>query len=235
VRHHGIVYEWIADRVLDHENVVGRDGGGVQTGSEIDTTGPTCRRDPAVRDARLASNRYRQAILHLDVWGVPVCGGIASAEQGSHAGSGCVGSIIFRHRRHEFAATASRGPHGAPYTPRMAVFARRLADGRRRFARVHLGVSVEFSAQADDFLFSMDGVGKDISLGGMFIETDIPCLFGEAIVVHLTLPRSRRKMGLRATVRWNSASGMGVQFGLLGAVHTHEIAEFTRTRVSALP
>jgi hypothetical protein len=146
----------------------------------------------------------------------------------SHAGSGGVGATTFRHRRHEFAATASRGSHRAPYTAPMAVFARRLADGRRRFARVRLGVSVEFSAQADDFLFSMDGVGKDISLGGMFIETDIPCLFGEAIVVHLTLPRSRRKMGLRATVRWTSALGMGVQFGLLGAVHTHEIAEFTR-------
>ena len=111
--------------------------------------------------------------------------------------------------------------HAAPYTSAMAVFARRLAEGRRRFVRVQLGVAVEFSAQSDDFLFSMDGTAKDISLGGMFIETDIPCLFGERIVVFATLPGRRRRMGLSATVRWTSSAGMGVQFGLLGALDTH--------------
>jgi hypothetical protein len=158
----------------------------------------------------------------------PVCGGIAARTRCSHAGGGGAGSTTFRHRRHEIAAAPSHGADRAPYTFAMAVFARRLADGRRRFARVRLGVGVEFSAQADDFLFSMDGVGKDISLGGMFIETDIPCLFGEAVVVHVTLPRRRRRLGLRATVRWTSSAGLGVQFGLLGAIDTHEIAEFTR-------
>jgi hypothetical protein len=128
----------------------------------------------------------------------------------------------------EISTPPSRASRGAPYTATMAVFARRLAEGRRRFVRVNVGVAVEFSAQADDLLFSMDGIARDISLGGMFVETDIPCLFGERIIVYATLPGRRRRMALSATVRWTSSAGMGVQFGLLGALDTHEIAEFTR-------
>jgi hypothetical protein len=109
----------------------------------------------------------------------------------------------------------------------MAMFARRLGtEGRRRFARVPLGVPVEFTAKADDFLFSIEGTGTDISLGGMFIETDIPCTFGESIIVYVALERRRRPLVLPAVVRWTRASGMGVQFGLLGARDTREIAEY---------
>jgi hypothetical protein len=118
----------------------------------------------------------------------------------------------------------------APYTSRgMVAFARKLrSEGRRRFVRVPLGVAVEFSAEADELLFSMEGTGRDISLGGMFIETEIACGFGELIVVYVTLPARGRPMALQATVRWTCSAGMGVQFGLLGARDTHEIAEFTK-------
>jgi hypothetical protein len=110
----------------------------------------------------------------------------------------------------------------------MVAFARKLrSGGRRRFVRVPLGATVEFSAESDEFLFSMEGMGRDISLGGMFIETEILCGFGERIVVHVTLPAHSHPMALNATVRWTCFAGMGVQFGLLGARHTHEIAEFT--------
>ncbi len=110
----------------------------------------------------------------------------------------------------------------------MAAFARRLSSpGRRLYMRAPLGAAVEFSAEVDEFLFSMEGVAKDISLGGMFIETDIPCLFGERVVACLNLPRSRHRLTLPATVRWTCAAGMGIQFGVLGARETHEITEFT--------
>jgi type IV pilus assembly protein PilZ len=60
----------------------------------------------------------------------------------------------------------------------------------------------------------------------MFIETDRPSRSGARIVVYLTLPRSKREMALSAVVRWAAHDGMGVQFGLLGARDTHEIATF---------
>lgn len=108
-------------------------------------------------------------------------------------------------------------------------FARKLRPGgRRRFVRVPLGARVEYAAERDEFLFSMEGTGRDISLGGMFIETEIPCDFGERIVVYVALQTYGRPMVIQATVRWTCAAGMGVQFGLLGARDTHAIAEFAK-------
>lgn len=111
----------------------------------------------------------------------------------------------------------------------VATFAQRLADsGRRRFVRVPLGVTVEYSAKSDDHLYSMEGVARDISLGGMFIESEIPCSFGEELLVSLRLPDDPFRLVLPATVRWTAAAGMGVQFGLLGAKSTHRVAEYVR-------
>jgi len=110
----------------------------------------------------------------------------------------------------------------------MAVFARRtVTDGRRRFVRVPLGVPVEISGESDDFLFAVVAVGRDISLGGIFVDTDIPYLFGEHVLIYLALPHDARSMSLPATVRWTCPSGIGLQFGLLGARDTHDITEFT--------
>lgn len=69
---------------------------------------------------------------------------------------------------------------------------------------------------------------KDISLGGTFIETDLPGPVGQQLVVHVALPGSKREINLPAVVRWSGRDGMGVQFGLLGARETHEITEFVK-------
>ncbi len=75
----------------------------------------------------------------------------------------------------------------------------------------------------------MAGVGKDISLGGMFIETASPAPFNAEIVVLTELPGGSGQLSLPAVVRWTKPGGMGIQFGLLGAVATHLIAELTRS------
>lgn len=103
---------------------------------------------------------------------------------------------------------------------------------QRRYGRVPLGQPVEFAMKSDEELaVRMDGVAKDISLGGMFIVTDTPCAIDEEIVVYFTLPRSSRAMALPARVRWTNRDGMGVQLGLFGAHDTHEITEFIRNGV----
>ena len=89
--------------------------------------------------------------------------------------------------------------------------------------------TIEFWADSDDFLLGVEGTGRDISLGGgMFIETDMPCRFGERTVVRVTLHGSRHEMALAGVIRWTCAAGIGVQFGRLGARETHEITEFTK-------
>ena len=100
----------------------------------------------------------------------------------------------------------------------------------RRTPRVPLQAAVEFSSESDDVPVRVEGMARDMSLGGMFIETDAPCVEGERIVIHLTLPKAQRAMSLPAIVRWTSKDGMGVQFGLLGARDTHDITTFVAGR-----
>ena len=87
----------------------------------------------------------------------------------------------------------------------------------RRFIRTPLGQAVDFATKELEFALRMDGVAKDISLGGMFISTDFPTRIGEDVVIHLTLPGGKYDMALPAIVRWTRDGGMGVQFGQLGA------------------
>jgi type IV pilus assembly protein PilZ len=66
---------------------------------------------------------------------------------------------------------------------------------------------------------------RDLSLGGMFIETPEPAPFGSTITVYLPLPGMRHEATIRATVRWTKPGGMGVQFGVMGARETHALTE----------
>jgi type IV pilus assembly protein PilZ len=87
---------------------------------------------------------------------------------------------------------------------------------------------VEFSAQGSGQ--RVPGIARDISIGGMFIETKSPAAFGSAVRIGFPIPGRGDPLLLEATVRWTGASGMGVQFGLLGARETHAITEVARAR-----
>ena len=97
---------------------------------------------------------------------------------------------------------------------------------QRRSHRVLIGAPVEFTSR--DSWEKVAAVARDISLGGMFIETAFPAAVGVAVLVGVTFPGHRKPMLLSGTVRWANASGMGVQFGLLGARETHAITEIER-------
>ena len=96
----------------------------------------------------------------------------------------------------------------------------------RRHSRTVIDVHVEFVGKGATERFA--GRAKDISLGGMFIETDRPLPFSAEVTVHLTLPSQKAPFALPGVVRWNRDGGMGVQFGLIGARETHAITELTR-------
>jgi Tfp pilus assembly protein PilZ len=98
---------------------------------------------------------------------------------------------------------------------------------RRGCQRVAINVPVEFTVR--DSWETASGIGKDISLGGTFIETEAPAPFGASVLVSIRLPSYREEMLLPGIVRWTKEDGMGVQFRLLGARDTRAITEMMRT------
>ena len=97
---------------------------------------------------------------------------------------------------------------------------------QRRYARAPIDSPATFSVKGKPA--QEKGLAKDISVGGTFIETLAPAAFGAAVIVHLTLPGADGPSALPGVVRWVRDGGMGVQFGLLGAVKTHIITEIGR-------
>ena len=91
---------------------------------------------------------------------------------------------------------------------------------------MRIELPVEFTAR--DSWGKLAGVARDISLGGMFVETTFPVAFGVAVFVDFMLPGLRTPILLSGTVRWTTSRGMGIQLGALGARETHAIVELVR-------
>jgi Tfp pilus assembly protein PilZ len=97
----------------------------------------------------------------------------------------------------------------------------------RRTPRAPIDVLVEFAIKGGSAERS-GGRAKDISLGGMFVETPEVPPFGAEVVVFVILPGHSSPFELPGVVRWTRADGMGVQFRMLGARETHAITEVVR-------
>jgi hypothetical protein len=65
----------------------------------------------------------------------------------------------------------------------------------------------------------------DVSIGGMFIETDRPAAYGAKLRVFVRLPGLKQETVIDSTVRWSKPGGMGVQFGVMGARETHALTQ----------
>ncbi len=105
---------------------------------------------------------------------------------------------------------------------------------QRRHNRQAISETVTFR---DTLGNSYEGKARDISLGGMFIETPNTLPFGSPLEVRLTVTgggEEQQTLVLPGVSRWSGNNGMGVQFGLYGAKETHILAELTR-RVSMPP
>ena len=71
----------------------------------------------------------------------------------------------------------------------------------------------------------IEAVCCDISLGGMFIETREPAAFNAKILVYLKLSGLSDEVKVQSTVRWTETTGMGVQFGMMGARETYALTK----------
>jgi hypothetical protein len=92
---------------------------------------------------------------------------------------------------------------------------------KRRHHRKEVNQAVAFSTDSGP---RVNGTCRDLSLGGMAIETDLPALFGEKVVVYMKLKGLADESKIRGVVRWTKPAMMGVQFDLMGARETHALA-----------
>ena len=76
---------------------------------------------------------------------------------------------------------------------------------------------------------AIEGQAKDISIGGMFIESAAGVSFGLQVTIVLRLPNAKADFRLPGVVRWIKPGGFGVQFGLLGARETHALSELIKS------
>ena len=107
-------------------------------------------------------------------------------------------------------------------------YARDVVD-LRRYTRTQLEAPLEFAPKtAAAGVARLPGVGRDISVGGMFVETPSPSPFGAEVIINVQLPGQKEKLVLPAVVRWTRSDGMGIQFGLLGARETYAITEYSK-------
>lgn len=95
---------------------------------------------------------------------------------------------------------------------------------QRKYHRVP--VSVEVTCILSEGV-EFDGLAKDISLGGMFVECQRELVFGTSLSLVLR-GVATREVRVPAIVRWSEPRGFGVQFGLLGAYATHVVVDLVK-------
>ena len=72
------------------------------------------------------------------------------------------------------------------------------------------------------------GLAKDISIGGMFVESTEVVPFGTEVTIVARFAGTKGDLRLPGVVRWAKPDGFGVQFGSLGARETHAISQLLK-------
>ncbi len=97
---------------------------------------------------------------------------------------------------------------------------------KRSHPRVTVDTTVSCEVRGGGAPFS--GMAKDISIGGMFVESSEVLPFATEITIVGRFPGAKAELRLPGIVRWTKPTGFGVQFGSLGARETHAISELLK-------
>ena len=98
--------------------------------------------------------------------------------------------------------------------------------------RKHQRVPVSFKVTCvEGDASSFEGLARDLSVGGLFVESERTLPFGTSLTV-VTKSLSARELRLPAIVRWAASGGFGIQFGLLGAYATHVIVDLVKKQTT---
>ena len=95
-----------------------------------------------------------------------------------------------------------------------------MPDERRRHVRKRVDLPCSFDVDGEGVIAHV----SDMSPGGAFIDTDATPVLNTPILVHVQLPTGT--VDIKATVRWKKPTGIGIQFGMLGAKDTYAITEY---------
>jgi len=69
-----------------------------------------------------------------------------------------------------------------------------------------------------------------MSIGGVFVVTEAKAPFGGKVKLQVSFPAPAGTVVIDAVVRWTAPDGLGLQFGLLGAMETHAIIQLLSPR-----
>jgi hypothetical protein len=97
---------------------------------------------------------------------------------------------------------------------------RAIQHENRRTSRVPIVLEVFLLLESGE---SVRGTTRDISLGGIFVETKAKIPFGSLVTVSIPLRARAVDLRIDGSVRWTNPDGVGVQFGLMGARATYEL------------
>ena len=99
--------------------------------------------------------------------------------------------------------------------------------GRRTQQRYSVNLTVEFTFQGQVF----QALSRNMSVGGVFVETTAPLLFDETISLKFALPGLKEPIEAEAQVRWVERqgwerTGVGLQFVGLRAKYVWALNKF---------
>src|SRR5512145_1498755 len=98
-----------------------------------------------------------------------------------------------------------------------------IVHEKRAHSRVQVRIDVSCTTEEGAVV---EGVTRDLAVGGAFIESaDMPA-FGSKVKLALKLPGGE-PLHVSAIVRWTKPGGFGVQFQLLGAKETWALAKLS--------
>lgn len=105
-----------------------------------------------------------------------------------------------------------------------------MSAERRKHPRVSVAVEVDVTSEHNFYV----GRTRDLSMGGLFIETSVGIEIGSAVGIELTLDGKRHS--LQAEVMWalsgddGATIGVGVRFTSLGDAAKRAIEKFMKKR-----
>lgn len=70
---------------------------------------------------------------------------------------------------------------------------------------------------------------KNLSLGGLFIESDVKVAFGARVQLRFSIPNQKEPIEVGSVVRWTDAGGFGVQFDGLRARDVWALGKYFET------
>lgn len=94
---------------------------------------------------------------------------------------------------------------------------------KRQHVRKPVDLPAVLSILGDDL--AALGRCRDMSIGGVFVETDARPAFGTKVKLTISFPGVAKAIDLDAIVRWHGPDGVGLQFEPMGALETHAIAQ----------